>query len=414
MRVDSRTGNRGVYLRGRPASHSIRLGVVASAGAGMAEVSMRMQGVGRMRGFSLVGVILLAGCGGGIVNYGTITTFAGTGTAGYTGDGGAAASAKLGSPTCAAVDSAGNIFIVDAANHVVREVNSGGTITTYAGTGVAGYTGDGGAATAAQLNSPNGCAVDGAGNLYIADTVNNVIREVTASTGLITTVAGSGLGAGTAAGSFSGDGGVATLAAMNHPYGVAVDTAGDIYISDTLNYRVRKVNAGGVITTIAGTGVNAYTGDGGAATSATLYNPEGLLVTSAGDVLVAEEANSVVRKIAASGTISTFAGSAFYGYQGDGGSATNARLEGPTDVALDAAGNVYITDTANMVIRRVTTDGTIQTVAGNGDQGYSGDGKNATDAMLNRPRGISIDAKGVMYIADTGNAAVRKVTPAAQ
>ena len=243
---------------------------------------------------------------------------------------------------------------MDSAAHVVRRVSAAGTIAAYAGTGAAGYTGDGGPATAAQLNGPQGCAIDGAGNLFVADANNNVIRRIAAGTGVITTVAGNGVGAGIFPTPFAGDGGPATAAGLGHPYGVAVDGSGNLYVSDTTNQRVRKVTvATGIITTIAGTGGTGLNGDGGAATAATLYNPEGLAVDSACNVYVAEEANSVVRKIAAGGTISTFAGSNLYGFAGDGGSATNARLDGPTSVAFDSAGNLYIADAGNNGIRVV-------------------------------------------------------------
>ncbi len=355
------------------------------------------------------GCLLMAGCGGTTsVSYGTIATFAGKGgTPGYTGDGGAATAATLGTPACVALDAAGNVFVSDSTFHVVRRVNAAGTISTFAGNGTAGYTGDNNAATSAQLNGPNGCALDAAGNLYIADSGNNVVRKVTVATGVITTVAGTG------SAGFSGEGAPPILANLNHPFGVAIDAAGNLLIADTENQRVRKVSfAANTIVTVAGKGTYGYTGDGGPATAAELYNPEGLLVTSGGDILVVEEANGVVRKIAAtSGNISTIAGSVKYGFAGDGGAATNAQLQGPTAVAMDSAGNLYIADTGNMEIRRVAMDGTIVTVAGNGTSGFTGDGKASTSANLNRPRGVAIGAGGAMYIADTGNAVVRKVAP---
>ncbi len=363
-------------------------------------------------GVLLLGTALLVGCGGtGIVNYGTISTFAGS-TSGNSGDGGAATSAKLTAPVGLVGDTAGNLYISDATANVVRRVSAAGTISTVAGNGTAGFSGDGGLATAAQLNAPQGLALDAAGNLYIADSTNNVIRRVATGTGLITTVAGNGTNSGSAIGSFSGDGSLAILAGLAHPFGVAFDTAGNMYIADTENDRIRKVIAAtGLITTIAGNGGTGLNGDGGAATSATMYNPEGLRVDGSGNIYVAEEANSVIRLITAAGTISTYAGGVKYGFQGNGGSATNAQLNGPTAIAFDPSGNVYFTDGGNSQIRRVVAGGTIQTVAGNGTQGFAGDGHNATDANLNRPRGLFIASNGVMYIADTGNTVVRKVMP---
>jgi sugar lactone lactonase YvrE len=356
----------------------------------------------------------LAGCGGsGTMNYGTITTLAGTGTPGYTGDGGPAAKAQLGAPSCVAVDAAGDVFIGDSEKNVVREVNASGTISTYAGTGTAGYSGDGGPATAAELYAPTACAVDSAGDLYVADDANNVVRKIDTK-GVITTVAGNGADAGTPNGEFGGDGGAATAAELNHPFGVAVDAAGNLYIADTVNYRVRKVDAAsGVITTIAGNGTFGYAGDGKAATSAELYNPEGLAVDAAGDVYIADQANNVVRKVDASGTISTVAGrQKQYGFSGDGGAATSADLSGPTAVVLDSAGNLYISDTGNMRVRSVmASNGVIHAVAGDGTQGFKGDGGKATDAELNNPHGITFDKTGNMFIADYTNGAVRKVTP---
>jgi len=363
---------------------------------------------------------VLVGCGSNdTLNYGTITTIAGTGTPaaaatpGDNGDGGAATKAQLGAPACVAVDAAGDVFIGDMTKNVVREVNASGTISTYAGTGTAGYAGDGKAANAAELNAPTACAVDAAGDLYVADSGNNVVRRIDAK-GVITTVAGNGNFAGSGKGGFSGDGGAATAAELNQPYGVAIDGAGNLYIADTVNYRVRRVNAAtGVIATIAGNGMAGYGGDGGAATSAELYNPEGLAVDGSGDVYFADQANNVVRKVDASGNISTVAGrKKEYGYAGDGGKATSADLNGPTAVALDTAGNLYISDTGDMRVRSVlASTGVIHAVAGDGTAGFKGDGGKATSAELNNPHGLTFDKSGAMYIADYGNGAVRKVTP---
>jgi hypothetical protein len=363
--------------------------------------------------------IILTGCSStsASVSYGTITTVAGIGKIGFSGNGGLATAAQLWDPACVALDTAANLYIGDLANYDVRKVAAAtGIITTYAGTQVAGYSGDKGPANAAQMYGPTACATDSSGNLYLADVANNAIREVNINTGIISTVAGNGVDAGTPMGTFSGDGGPALLAGINHPNGVAVDGAGNLYIADTGNQRIRMVSATGVIATIAGTGLAGYSGDGGPATKADLYNPEGLAVDSSGNIYIAEQANNVIRKVTAStGIISTIAGEANSegGFSGDGGLAIRAIFNAPTDVALDSAGNVYVTDWGNERVRKITVStGIIQTVAGSGTQGYAGDGGAATQAELSAPHGITFDSKGVMYIADYANGAVRKVAPA--
>ena len=328
---------------------------------------------------------------------GNISTVAGTGTFGLLGDGGAATAARLRSPWGVALDSSGNLYIADASNYRVRKVDTSGNISTVAGTGSSGSSGDGGAATAATLNFPTGVALDGSGNLYIADSFNHRIRRVDATTGNISTVAGTG--------SFgdSGDGGAATAATLNRPYGVALDGSGNLYIADTDNHRVRRVDTSGNISTVAGTGTLGDSGDGGAATAATLGLPIGVVVDGSGNLYIATGGG--IRKVdATTGNISTVAlGS---GFGGDGGAATAARLTGAAGVALDGSGNLYIADSGNNRIRKVDTSGNISTTAGTG---ANGDGGAATSATLSSPEGVALDGSGNLYIADEGNHRVRRV-----
>jgi len=333
---------------------------------------------------------------------GIISTVAGNGTAGYSGDGGPAASAELSYPYSVAVDSAGTFYIADN-NNSVRKVNASGVISTLAGNGTAGYSGDGGPATSARLSGPAGVAVDGAGNLYIADQSNQRIRKVTAATGIITTVAGNGTAG------YSGDGGPATSAELNFPAGVAVDSAGNLYIADYNNSVIRKVNTSGIMTTVAGNGTGGYSGDSGPATSAELYLPIGVAVDGTGNLYIADTGNQRIRKVDASGIITTVAGNGTAGYSGDGGLAISAQLDRPTSAAVDSAGNLYIADTGNQRIRKVNASGIITTVAGNGTFGYSGDGGAATSAEFYDPDGVAVDSAGNLYIADANNQRIRKV-----
>ncbi len=338
---------------------------------------------------------------------GLIGTVVGGGSAGYVGDGGVATGADLNFPQAIAVDGGGNLYIADTDNSVVRKVSAAtGVISTVAGNGSYGYAGDGEAATSAELNEPQAIAVDGGGNLYIADTNNRVIRKVAAATGIISTVAGTG------SYGYSGDGGPATSAGLSDPYGIAVDAAGNLYIADTYNEVIRKVTiATGVISTVAGNGSGGYAGDGGPATSAELSSPEGIAVDGAGNLYIADTYNSVIRKVtAATGVISTVAGNGNFGYSGDSGPATSAELSNPDGVAVDAGGNLYIADTNNLVIRRVTPTGVISTVVGNGNYGFSGDGGAATSAELADPYGVAASSSGLFYIADTNNDVIREVT----
>jgi len=336
-----------------------------------------------------------------------ITTIAGTGASGYSGDGGQATSAKFALLNGLIFDAAGNLYIVDGQYSCVRKVNTAGIITTIAGNGTMGYSGDGGQATAAELSDPTLIAFDAIGNLYIADRLNNLIRKVTTA-GIISTIAGNGtLG-------YSGDGGQATLAALNAPTGIALDVFGNFYIADDQNSRIRKVNTAGIISTIAGNGTAGYSGDGGQATAAELYDPWGITFDAAGNLYITEAGNNVIRKVNTAGIISTIAGTGTGAYSGDGGQATAAELNQPVGVILDASGNLYFADNQNSRIRMINTSGIISTIAGNGTAGYSGDGGQATSAEIKRPWGITFDAAGNLYIADEGNNVVRKVTNVGQ
>ena len=340
---------------------------------------------------------------------GTISTIAGLGTQGFTGDGGPATIAQLNNPTGVAVDSAGNVYIVDYQNNRIRKVAAGtGIMTTVAGggSGACCASGDGGQATAARLNLPVGMVIDSSGNLYIADTGNHKIRKVTAATGIITTFAGSTIG-------YGGDNGQATAAQLSSPYGIAIDSVGNIYIADSSNHRVRKVTAAtGVITTIAGNGVAGYSGDGGQATLAQLNTPYGVAVDGAGTVYIADYNNSRIRSVnPATGVITTVAGTGSSGFLGESVAATTARIWA-WGVFVDPAGNFYVVDRYNNRIRKVSiATGKIATVVGSGTQGFAGDGGPAPGAQMNEALGATFDAQGNMYVVDYWNHRIRKVSP---
>jgi uncharacterized repeat protein (TIGR01451 family) len=444
--------------------------------------------------------------------FGIVTTIAGNGTVGFSGDGGPATSATLNEPGGLAYDSAGNLYFADIGNSVIRRVSTSGIIDTVAGTaGVFAFSGDGGPATAAALSIPRGVLVDGSGNIYIADTGNQRVRKVDTagvittiagggmlfgdgvpatsarlpgpralafdpagnllisvaqqgrvrrvnlSTGIITTVAGNfpgfngdGMNAlstrfnqgmtgllfdsssnlivadsssgrvrkidasqivTTLVGGYLGDGNPAMLAAFHQPKSVDFDANGNMYIVDNFNFRVRKVDTAGVITTIAGNGFNGDGGDGGPATAASIEaGANGVAVDSAGNVLIADYNNCAIRKVNTSGIITTAIGTlGFCGYSGDGGPASAAVLNGPIDPTFDASGNLFFVDGDNCAVRKVNTAGIINTVAGNGTCGFSGDGGPATSATFNALTGIALDAAGNLYLADAGNDRVRKV-----
>ena len=323
---------------------------------------------------------------------GTITTVAGDGGKGPVEDGIAAMQAKIGLPADVHVDAAGNIFIAGSLNNRIRKVDAAGTITTVAGSSKSlGYSGDGGPATSAMLASPRGVYVDATGNIFIADTFNHWIRKVDAETKEITRVAGKLNEEGQPEGGYyNGDDIPATSATLYEPRSVYVDATGNIFIADTLNNRIRKVDAAGTITTVAGDGDKGPVEDGIAATQAKIGAPSDVHVDAAGNIFIAGSLNNRIRKVDAAGTITTVAGSSkSLGYSGDGGPATSAMLASPGGVYVDATGNIFIADTLNHCIRKVDTGGTITTVAGIGgatEFGYSGDGGPATSAMLNEPR----------------------------
>ncbi|MGA8735768.1 MAG: hypothetical protein WB558_17760, partial [Terriglobales bacterium] len=349
------------------------------------------------------------------VTSGNIATVAGDNAlgAGYSGDGGAATSAQLNYPNEIFVDGSGDIFIADTENSVIREV-TGGTIQTVVGNNTLAYSGDGGLAVNAELDAPGGVFADGSGNVFIADSVNNVVREVVAASGDIQTVAGTGVAG------YSGDGGAATSAELDSPQGVFVDGSGNIFIADTNNSVIREVTAAtGNIVTVVGNGTAGYTGDGGAATSAELSGPFGIFIDTSENIYIADTGNSVVRGVAASsGIINTVAGSMTSCPQpaaacGDGGIATSAQLNSPAGVFVDVAGNIFIADTFDFRIREVTaTTGLIATVAGTGGRGYAGDGAAATSALLDTPYGLFVDSSEDIFIADTDNAVIREVVAA--
>ncbi len=331
-----------------------------------------------------------------------IYSIVGYGVMAFGGDGGIATSANIAYPCGIAIDASGNLYIADSYNNRVRKVNTAGVISTFAGTGVSGFTGDGGVANLARLNDPVGVAVDGSGNVYIADYGNNRIRKINPA-GVISTFAGSG-GFG-----FSGDGGPAINAQIYLPAGVTVDATGNVYIAQDNNRRIRKVNTFGIISTFAGNGVLGFSGDGGAATGAEFDLPTGVAADASGNVFIADRGSNRIRKVNSAGIISTFAGTGVAGLSGDGGPATNAQLNGPAGVSVDAGGNVYIADMTNNVVRKINAAGVISTIAGTGVGGYNGDGNLAINAQLYSPSGVAIDTSGNVYISDQLNARIREI-----
>ncbi|MCI5193972.1 MAG: hypothetical protein D3915_12750 [Candidatus Electrothrix sp. AU1_5] len=335
-------------------------------------------------------------------NSSIITTFAGTGSPGYNGDDIPAAEATIDQPDDVSVDRFGNVFIADRSNHRIRKVDTNGIITTVVGTGSSGYNGDDIPAIEAKISYPDDVVVDQLGNIFIADTGNNRIRKVDTN-GIITTVAGNGIeGDG-------GDGGLAIEAELETPYEVAVDEVGNIFIVNVIGYyndSIRKVDTNGIITTVAGGG--SSTGDNIPAVQAKI-RAAGIIVDQAGNFLIADPVHDRIRKVNSSGIITTIAGTGSSGYSGDGGPAIEARLNSPTDVALDQAGNLFICDEYNSRIRKIDPNGIITTVAGNGSSGYAGDGGSAIEASLDDPIEVAVDQLGNIFMAEYDHHRVRKV-----
>jgi sugar lactone lactonase YvrE len=338
-----------------------------------------------------------------------MSTVAGTGRAGFSGDEGPAAQAQLNAPFDVAFDALGNLFLSDTFNHRIRRIDhQTGIITTVAGGGTKGFIGDGGPATEAQMNEPYGLAIDREGNIVFADRLNRRVRRVDGKTRAITTLAGNG------SAKYSGDGGPAADAGLVEPNGVALDGRGRLYIADVADHRIRSVDlASGIIETFAGTGKGRHDGDGGPAASASIHGARAVGVGPDGTVYILERQGNSLRTVdARSRTIRTVAGTGAAGYAGDGGPALQAQFNGPKELTIDKDGNIYIVDTENHAIRRIDArTAMVATVAGTGRQGVQGDGGAAVRARLDRPHGVAIGADGAMLIGDTGNHRIRKVAP---
>ena len=336
-----------------------------------------------------------------------IFTIAGTGERGFGGDGGPATEAQFYVPGGLAVDGSGNLYVAGN-NDRIRRIDAEGVITTIAGTGERGFGGDGGPATEAQFSLPRDLAVDGSGNLYVTDVGNHRIRRIDAE-GVITTIAGTGERG------FGGDGGPAAEAQFSYPSGPALDGSGNLYVADVGNHRIRRIDAEGVITTIAGTGERGFGGDGGPAAEAQFSSPNGLALDGSGNLYVADQGNHRIRRIDAEGVITTIAGTGEYGFGGDGGPATEAQFLFPLGLALDGSGNLYVADRGNHRIRRIDAEGVITTLAGSGPAmflgGYGGDGGPAAEAQFSSPNGLAVDGSGNLYVADSNNHRIRVIRP---
>jgi len=332
-----------------------------------------------------------------------ITTVAGNGTQGYSGDGGQDTNAELSKPFGVAFDAFDNMYIADEYNNRIRKVNTAGIISTVAGNGTQGYSGDGGQAISAELYYPTGVAFDASNNMYIVDAYNNRIRMINTS-GVITTIAGNGTAG------YSGDGAAAISAELNGPSGIAILPSGELFIADAYNQRVRRVSNSGIITTVAGNGTQGFSGDGAQATAAKLFIPLGVAIDGASNLYIADLGNARIRMVNTAGIINTIAGNGVVGYSGDGVAATASELNAPSGVTIDASGNLYIADQSNNRIRKVNISGIMTTICGDGILGFSGDGAAATSAELHYPSGLALNTVGNLYIVDQNNSRIRMVT----
>jgi streptogramin lyase len=340
-----------------------------------------------------------------------ITTAVGTGEKGYAGDGGPATRAQLNGPFDVGFDTSGNLYFSDTFNHCIRRVDGRtSVITTLAGCGEPGFSGDDGPATGARFNEPYGIAVDRSGNVYVADRHNHCVRRVEAASGIVTTFAGNGCAG------FDGDDGPAARAVMSEPNGLALDSAQSrLFIADVADHRVRVVDlASGTIWTFAGTGEAEHSGDGGPATKAGIYGARAVKVAADGTVFVLERQGSTLRAVdPRSGVITTLAGTGVRSYTGDNGPALAATFDAPKELTIDGGGNLLIVDTENHAIRKIDIrSNTVATVVGSGRQGGDGDGGPATSAALDRPHGAAVATDGSIYIGDTNNHRIRKVVRA--
>jgi len=330
------------------------------------------------------------------ISGGTITTVAGNGIQGFSGDGGWATNAGMFGAAAVAVDAKGQIFIADSGNNRIRKVDVNGIMATFAGNGSNAYSGDGGTATNAGLYSPQGVAADNSGNLFIADFDHNCIRKVDTN-GIITTLAGNGTWG------YSGDGGPAVNSMLRGPTGLSVDAVGNLFIVDTYNYMIRKIATNGIITRVAGNGTSGYSGDGAAAINASLTLPSGVAVDNSGNVFIADVSGQRVRKVATNGIITTVVGTGIAGFSGDGGPATNALLNDVCSVVVDAPGVLLIADAGNYRVRQIK-NGIITTIAGTGAYGNSGDGGPAINASFTGVGALATDAAGDLLFVEGANA----------
>lgn len=444
----------------------VRNGRIRRIAAGTGIVSTFVSGLGNPRAiaFDAAGALYFADSFTQTIGKtdaaGAVTIVAGrSGTPGFSGDGGPATSATLNAPMGLAIDGSGNIYISDTNNHRIRRVNSQGVIETFAGTGVAGSAPNNSPVATALLNGPGSLAINRQGDIFLGDGRNGVVRRIRG--GIMNTIAGSGNNqsipgrasqtrllspaslsldsnqqllvidvlarrvyridsaadtidavAGANITSGGGDGGPATVASFLTPYGVAVGPSGSVYVADAQDHRVRRIDSNGVITAFAGNGRAEISGDGGPAVNAGLGLPRGMAFDRSGNLYIACVRGALVRRVTPEGVISTFAGGQLAGFTGDGGAATSARLQAPNAIAFDGEGNAYIADSGNHRIRRVSSNGTISTVAGSAQSGFAGDGGPATEARLLSPSGVAVDAEGNLFIADTQNNRIRRVSRA--